>query len=93
MKLPDEFREPEVITKAAQEIGHHADPIRHYQIMEVRDGHTDTICGFGLKDVLPASWVLPRTKESAWRLSWQYLGFNTTKGMTRRIQCTSYPLR
>jgi hypothetical protein len=34
MKLLDEFREPEVITKAAEEIRRRADPIRHYRIME-----------------------------------------------------------
>ena len=39
MKLLDEFREPEVITKAAEEIRRRADPIRHYRIMEVCGGH------------------------------------------------------
>ena len=65
MKLRDEFREPEVITKAAEEIRRRADPIRHYRIMEVCDGQTHAICSFGLKDDLPATWLLPRMEESA----------------------------
>ncbi len=55
MKLRDEFREPEVITKAAEEIRRRADPIRHYRIMKVCGGHTRAICNSGLKDVLPAT--------------------------------------
>ena len=65
MKLLDEFLEPEVITKAAKEIRRRSDPIRHYRIMEVCGGHTHAIWSFGLKDVLPATWLLPRTEESA----------------------------
>jgi hydrogenase expression/formation protein HypD len=68
MKLLHEFHKPEVITKAAEEIRRRADPIRHYRIMEVCGGHTHAICSFGLKDVLPTPWLLPRTEESAWRL-------------------------
>jgi len=68
MKLLHEFHKPEVITKAAEEIRRRADPIRHYRIMEVCGGHAHAICSFGLKDVLPTTWLLPRTEESAWRL-------------------------
>ena len=39
MKLRDEFREPEVITKAAEEIHRRDDTVRHYRIMEVWGGH------------------------------------------------------
>jgi hydrogenase expression/formation protein HypD len=80
MKLRDEFREPEVITKAAEEIRRRADPIRHYRIMKVCGGHTRAICNSGLKDVLPATRLLQRT--SAWRLPWQYRGFNAMEAMT-----------
>lgn len=59
MKLPDEFLEPEVITKAAEEIRRGADPIRHYRIMEVWGGHTHVICSFGLKDCLAGHVVAP----------------------------------
>jgi hydrogenase expression/formation protein HypD len=53
MKFVDEFREPEVITKTAQEIRQLVDPSRHYRIMEVCGGHTHAIYRFGLKDLLP----------------------------------------
>src|SRR6202140_5135170 len=53
MKFVDEFREPEVITKTAQEIRRLADPNCHYRIMEVCGGHTHAIYRFGLKDLLP----------------------------------------
>ena len=53
MKFVDEFREPEIINKAAEEIRRLADPNRHYRIMEVCGGHTHAIYRFGLKDVLP----------------------------------------
>jgi hydrogenase expression/formation protein HypD len=53
MKFVDEFREPEVITRTAQEIRRLADPNRHYRIMEVCGGHTHAIYRFGLKDLLP----------------------------------------
>jgi hydrogenase expression/formation protein HypD len=48
MKLLDEFREPEVITQAAEEVRRRADPIRHYRIMRVCGGQTHAICSFGL---------------------------------------------
>jgi hydrogenase expression/formation protein HypD len=55
MKFVDEFREPEVITRASEEIRRLADPNRHYRIMEVCGGHTHAIYRFGLKDILPAN--------------------------------------
>jgi hydrogenase expression/formation protein HypD len=55
MKFVDEFREPGVITKAAEEIRHLADPSQHYRFMEVCGGHTHAIYRFGLKDVLPGN--------------------------------------
>src|SRR5579863_8197800 len=55
MKFVDEFRDPELITKAAEEIRRLADPNRHYRLMEVCGGHTHAIYRFGLKDVLPAN--------------------------------------
>jgi hydrogenase expression/formation protein HypD len=55
MKFVDEFRAPELIAKAGEEIRRLADPNRHYRIMEVCGGHTHAIYRFGLKDLLPAS--------------------------------------
>jgi hydrogenase expression/formation protein HypD len=55
VKFVDEFREPAVITKTADEIRRLADPNRHYRIMEVCGGHTHAIYRFGLKDLLPAN--------------------------------------
>ena len=55
MKFVDEFRAPELITKAGEEIRKLADPNRHYRIMEVCGGHTHAIYRFGLKDLLPAN--------------------------------------
>ena len=55
MKFVDEFREPEVITRTAEEIRRLADPNRHYRIMEVCGGHTHAIYRFGLKDLLPSN--------------------------------------
>jgi hydrogenase expression/formation protein HypD len=55
MRYVDEFRDPELITKASQEIYKLADPARHYRIMEVCGGHTHAIYRFGLKDVLPSN--------------------------------------
>src|SRR5271157_1678070 len=55
MRYVDEFRDPELITKASAEIHRLADPRRHYRIMEVCGGHTHAIYRFGLKDVLPAN--------------------------------------
>ena len=53
MRFVDEFREPELITRTADEIRRLADPGRHYRIMEVCGGHTHAIYRFGLKDLLP----------------------------------------
>ena len=55
MRFVDEFREPEVISKTAEEIRRLADPDRHYRLMEVCGGHTHAIYRFGLKDMLPAN--------------------------------------
>ena len=53
MRFVDEFRKPELVRKAADEIRRLADPARHYRLMEVCGGHTHAIYRFGLKDVLP----------------------------------------
>jgi hydrogenase expression/formation protein HypD len=53
MKYVDEFRAPELISKAGEEIRRLADPKHHYRIMEVCGGHTHAIYRFGLKDLLP----------------------------------------
>ncbi len=55
MRFVDEFREPELINKTAEEIRRLTDPGRHYRLMEVCGGHTHAIYRFGLKDVLPAN--------------------------------------
>lgn len=55
MRYVDEFRDPELISKASEEIRRLADTGRHYRIMEVCGGHTHAIYRFGLKDVLPAN--------------------------------------
>jgi hydrogenase expression/formation protein HypD len=53
MRFVDEFRDPDVINKTADEIRRLADPGRHYRLMEVCGGHTHAIYRFGLKDILP----------------------------------------
>src|SRR6202050_3468228 len=53
MKFVDEFRDPELITKTANEVRRLTDPKRHYRFMEVCGGHTHAIYRFGLKDLLP----------------------------------------
>src|SRR3984885_4951316 len=53
MRYVDEFRNPELITKASDEIHRLAGSGRHYRIMEVCGGHTHAIYRFGLKDILP----------------------------------------
>ncbi len=53
MKFVDEFRDPDVINKTADEIRRLADTGRHYRMMEVCGGHTHAIYRFGLKDILP----------------------------------------
>src|SRR5215469_12902357 len=55
MRFVDEFRDPEIIQKTAEEIRRLVDPGRHYRFMEVCGGHTHAIYRFGLKDVLPAN--------------------------------------
>jgi len=55
MRFVDEFREPELITRTADEIRRLADSARHYRFMEVCGGHTHSIYRFGLKDLLPAN--------------------------------------
>jgi hydrogenase expression/formation protein HypD len=55
MRFVDEFREPELITKTADEIRRLADSKRHYRFMEVCGGHTHSIYRFGLKDLLPSN--------------------------------------
>jgi len=55
MKYLDEFRNPQLIAKAVDEICRLADPQRQYRLMEVCGGHTHAIYRFGLKDLLPAN--------------------------------------
>jgi len=58
MRYVDEFRDPELISKASEEIRRLSDPGRHYRIMEVCGGHTHAIYRFGLKDILPPNLEL-----------------------------------
>ena len=58
MRFVDEFRDPEVITRTAEEVRRLVDPTRHYHLMEVCGGHTHAIYRFGLKDVLPPNLEL-----------------------------------
>jgi hydrogenase expression/formation protein HypD len=53
MRFVDEFREPALISRAAEEIRRLAGTERHYRLMEVCGGHTHAIYRFGLKDILP----------------------------------------
>ena len=53
MRYVDEFRQPELISRAADEIRRLAGTQRHYRLMEVCGGHTHAIYRFGLKDILP----------------------------------------
>jgi hydrogenase expression/formation protein HypD len=53
MKFVDEFRDPDAIRLACDEIRRLNDPDRHYRFMEVCGGHTHAIYRFGLKDLLP----------------------------------------
>ena len=55
MRFVDEFRDPEAITRTADEICRLAEPKRHYRFMEVCGGHTHSIYRFGLKDLLPSN--------------------------------------
>jgi hydrogenase expression/formation protein HypD len=58
MKFVDEFRDPRLIEKAAEEIRRLVNPRRHYRIMEVCGGHTHSIYRFGLHDLLPSNLEL-----------------------------------
>jgi hydrogenase expression/formation protein HypD len=58
MRYVDEFRDPELIMKASDEIRRLVDSGRHYRIMEVCGGHTHAIYRFGLKDILPENLEL-----------------------------------
>jgi hydrogenase expression/formation protein HypD len=58
MKYVDEFRDPQLIRQASEEIRRLADPGRHYRIMEVCGGHTHAIYRFGLGDLLPPNLEL-----------------------------------
>ena len=51
MRYVDEFRDPELISRTAEEIRRLAGTDRHYRFMEVCGGHTHAIYRFGLKDV------------------------------------------
>ena len=55
MRYVDEFRQPELISRAADEIRRLAGTERHYRMMEVCGGHTHAIYRFGLKDILPGN--------------------------------------
>lgn len=55
MRFVDEFRDPEIIHRTAEELRRQVDPTRHYRFMEVCGGHTHAIYRFGLKDVLPSN--------------------------------------
>lgn len=53
MKYVDEFRRPELLRNALDEIRALVEPGRQYRIMEVCGGHTHSIFRFGLKNLLP----------------------------------------
>ena len=53
MKYVDEFRDPQLLRNALDEIHHLVVPGREYRIMEVCGGHTHSIFRFGLKQLLP----------------------------------------
>jgi hydrogenase expression/formation protein HypD len=55
MKYVDEFRDPQLIRQAAEEIRRLVVPGRRYRFMEVCGGHTHAIYRFALADVLPES--------------------------------------
>ncbi|MBA3892130.1 MAG: hydrogenase formation protein HypD [Gemmatimonadales bacterium] len=55
MKYVDEFRDPQLIRRTADEIRRLMEPGRHYRFMEVCGGHTHAIYRFGLEDLLPDS--------------------------------------
>jgi hydrogenase expression/formation protein HypD len=53
VRFVDEFRDPQLIRQASDEIRRLVDPARHYRIMEVCGGHTHAIYRFALADLLP----------------------------------------
>ncbi len=53
MRFVDEFREPELIRRAAEEVRALAPRGRRLRIMEICGGHTHAIMRFGLPDLLP----------------------------------------
>ena len=53
MRYVDEFRNAELIERAAQEIRRRVDPSKRYRLMEVCGGHTFSIYRFGLQELLP----------------------------------------
>jgi hydrogenase expression/formation protein HypD len=55
MKFVDEFRAPDIVGKASDQIRRLVDSKRDYRLMEVCGGHTHAIYRFGLKDLLPAN--------------------------------------
>jgi hydrogenase expression/formation protein HypD len=55
MKYVDEFRDPILIRRAADEIHSLAAVGRQFRIMEVCGGHTHAIYRFGLDDLLPSN--------------------------------------
>jgi hydrogenase expression/formation protein HypD len=53
MKYVDEFRDPQLLRNALDEIHNLVVPGREYRVMEVCGGHTHSIFRFGLQDLLP----------------------------------------
>ncbi len=53
MKYVDEFRSPQLIRRALDEIRSLAEVQRRFRVMEVCGGHTHAIFRFGLMDLLP----------------------------------------
>ena len=53
MKYVDEFRDPTLVPRAAEEIRRLAEGTRRFRIMEVCGGHTHAIYRFGLDQLLP----------------------------------------
>lgn len=53
MRFVDEFREPELIRRAVEEVRALTPRGRRFRIMEICGGHTHAILRFGLPDLLP----------------------------------------
>src|SRR5688572_32206157 len=53
MKYVDEFRNADLARAVSAEIASLVDPQRHYKLMEVCGGHTQTIYRHGIQDLLP----------------------------------------